>query len=69
MNGYITVRERHASSSSRWTSVKYNKLVLQYIMFKYLSKVPLFNIQIFRTFREIRLCQWFMHVLYTNSYL
>ena len=39
MNGYITVREGHAASSSSWISVKYNH------MFKYvLLKVSLLNI-------------------------
>ena len=34
-------------------------------MFKcVLSKVPFINIQIFRTFREIRICQYYMHVLF-----
>ena len=41
-----------------------------YNMFKcVLLKVPLLNIEIFRTFREIRICRYYMHILYTNLYL
>ena len=40
-----------------------------YNMFKcVLLKVPLLNIEIFRTFREIRICRYYMHILFTNLY-
>ena len=65
MNGYITVREGHAASSSSWISVKYNH------MFKYvLFKVSLLNI--FKYLKHSEKSGYvitYMHVLYTNSYL
>ena len=41
-----------------------------YSMFKFvLLRVPLLNIQMLRTCREIRTCQYYMHVIYIQIYI